>query len=147
MGRTIFATVLIILIGAMESTSFAGSVTLRVGPPGAGDGGTNPAGLPPGPSDIELGILTDNLWETSISLVPGIFFGKRVTAGPAYVGFGGGLAISANGVGPGPYTSFGLDFGASHMIRINVEYKQALALTSNGIVSPYAVRVGLGVWY
>ncbi len=127
------------------STATAGIVNLRLGPPGVGTGGTNPLGIPPGATDIDVGYVTQSKWETSLSLVPGLFVGKRIDFSGPYVSLGGGLAISANGQGPGPYSAFGYDFGKGSL-RFNMEYKQSIGFTSTGIVSPYAVRLGIA-WY
>ena len=124
----------------------AGNITLRVGPPGTGTGGTNPAGLPPSIGDLDLTVVTKSFWETSVSALPGILVGKRLMFGAGYVGVGGGIVTSANGVGVGPYTSFGMDFGGG-MFKFNAEYKQALGFTSNGLTSPYAARVGVAICY
>lgn len=129
----------------LPSVMQAGIMNFRLGPPGVGTGGTNPVGLPPGASDLEFGYVTASKWETSASVVPGIFLGKRIDFKGPYVSLGGGIAISANGVGPGPYSAFGYDFG-SGPVRFNVEYKQAIGFTSGGIVNPYALRIGLA-WY
>jgi hypothetical protein len=102
-------------------------------------------GLPPGATDIEVGYVTKSKWETNLSLIPGLFFGKRIEFSGPYVSLGGGLAISGNGVGPGPYSAFGYDAG-SGSFRFNIEYKQAMGFTSGGITNPYAVRIGIA-WY
>jgi hypothetical protein len=127
------------------ATANAGALSLRFGPPGVGTGGTNPVGLPPGPTDMELGYVTQSKWETSLSAVPGLFLGKRIDFSGPYVSLGGGIAISANGVGPGPYSAFGYDLG-SGAFRFNIEYKHAIGITQSGYVSPYALRIGIA-WY
>jgi hypothetical protein len=133
------------LLLGLGKSAFAGVVNLRLGPPGVGTGGTNPLGIPPGPTDIELGYVSQSKWETSISAVPGLFLGKRLDFSGPYMSLGGGIAISANGVGPGPYAAFGYDFGKSKF-RFNVEYKQAIGFTSSNIINPYALRIGVA-WY
>ncbi|MCX6125682.1 MAG: hypothetical protein NTV34_13200 [Proteobacteria bacterium] len=138
-------TVAIVIWSVTPQASYAGIISLRLGPPGVGTGGTNPLGIPPGPTDIDLGYVSQSKWETSISAVPGLFLGKRIDFGGPYVGIGGGLAISSNGVGPGPYTAFGIDLGGG-TLRFNMEYKQAIGMTQKGIVSPYALRIGIA-WY
>jgi hypothetical protein len=137
----------IFFIIAMFCSTYALSwpLTLRMGPPGVGTGGTNPVGIPPGIADLEFGYVTQSKWETIISAVPGLFIGKRIDFSGPYIGLGGGLAISANGVGPGPYSAFGYDIG-SGSFRFNIEYKQAMGVTNQGIINPYAVRVGIA-WY
>ncbi len=124
-------------------TVYGKSLTVHVGPPSVGAGGSNPLSLPPlNPVEYEVVYLTDAGREWSIGLVPGILYGGRFQQGIFYVGVGGGLVISANGGGPGIYSSFGLDAG--DRIKFNIEIKQALGidLGSTGIVSPYALRIG-----
>lgn len=133
-------TAAVILLTAQTAT--AGLWTLRVGPPAVGGGGSNPVGLPPSAPDLELNYMTENNWETSLSVVPGVLYGKRFDIGNFYVGLGGGLIISGNGSGFGPYSSFGWESGGR--FRFSVEYKQALGITSSGLVSPYALRLGAG---
>lgn len=133
------------VLAAIATPSLGGILNLRFGPPGVGTGGTNPLGMPPGPTDIELGYVSQSKWETSISAVPGLFLGKRIDFKGPYMSLGGGFAISGNGVGPGPYSAFGYDYG-SGKLRLNVEYKQALGITEDGFIGPYAVRIGVA-WY
>lgn len=129
----------------LSTTTHAGILNLRFGPAASGAGGTNPIGIPPGIQDIEVGYVSASKWETSVGIFPGLFLGKRLDFKGPYVGVGGGLVVSQNGIGPGPYTAFGYDFG-SGSYRFNIEYKQAIGFTANGITSPYAVRIGLA-WY
>ncbi len=141
-----FTLVAVLSLTSISSFAAGGrSLTLRMGPPGVGTGGTNPVGIPPGPTDIELGYVTSSKWEFSAAAVPGLLLGKRFDFKGAYMGAGGGLIISANGVGIGPYTSFGFELG-SGTLRFNMEYKQAIGITQSGLVSPYAVRAGVA-WY
>jgi hypothetical protein len=123
-------------------TAYAGLWMIRLGPPSVGTGGSNPLGIPPGAADIELSHISSSNWETSISVVPGLLLGKRQDFGNWYVTMGGGLVINANGVGLGPYSAFGWESDGS--FRYGIEYKQALGLTRDGLISPYAIRAGLG---
>jgi hypothetical protein len=69
--------------------------------------------------------------------------GKRLAVSDSfYLGVGGGLIINANGVGVGPYTAFGTELG-SGKVKFNAEYKQALGISSAGLLSPYAIRMGV----
>jgi hypothetical protein len=122
--------------------AYAGLWMIRIGPPSVGTGGSNPLGIPPGAADIELSHISASNWETSLSVVPGMLLGKRQDFGNFYVTMGGGLIINANGVGLGPYSAFGWESDGS--FRYGIEYKQALGLTKNGLISPYAIRAGLG---
>lgn len=121
----------------------AGLLTFRFGPPSLGTGGSNPLGIPPGPQDIEVAWLSNSNWETSFSIVPGILIGKRQDIGNFYVSGGGGIIINANGSGLGPYTAFGWESAGTY--RFSFEYKQALGFTSAGMISPYALRAGIGI--
>lgn len=129
----------------LATTSYAGSWTLRIGPAASGAGGTNPVGIPPGIQDLDIDYLTSSKWETSVSIFPGILVGKRLEFGGPYVSLGGGLVVSQNGIGPGPYSAFGWDIGSGSW-RFNMEYKQAIGFTSSGVTGPYAVRIGVA-WY
>lgn len=132
------------ILGTLGSTLAHGkSLTVHVGPPSVGAGGSNPLSIPPlNPIEYEVVYLTDSGREWSFGIVPGILYGGRFQQGAFYVGIGGGLVISLNGAGPGAYSSFGLDIGND--IKFNVEVKQAIGidLSANGIVSPYAIRIG-----
>ena len=123
----------------------ASSITLRLGPPGVGNGGPNPLGIPPSIVDMELTYLTKSGFETSLAAIPGLLFGFRTNAGPGlYASLGGGVLISANGVGPGMYAGFGSDFWCG-WVCFNAEYKQAIGITTKHIIAPYALRVGISV--
>lgn len=138
----------IVLLAATNSIAeriHAGVMTLRMGPPGLGTGGTNPVGIPPAAGDLDFSYVTQSKWEAGLSVIPGLFIGKRLDFNGPYISLGGGIAIGGNGAGPGPYTAFGYDMG-SGSFRFNMEYKQALGITSSGLIHPYAVRIGIA-WY
>jgi len=139
------ATLLSSLLSAFStpSTASAGTLMLRFGPASAGTGGSNPLSIPPSAPDTEAAWITDSKWETSLSIVPGLLIGKRHQMDHFYVGLGGGIIIDANGVGLGPYSSFGWEIGST--FKFAIEYKQALGLTSVGIIHPYALRMGFGI--
>lgn len=123
----------------------ASTIVLHVGPPSLGTGGSNPISIPPtNPYEYELEYVSQGDWETNVSVVPGIFFGKRsrTQGGGSYVSFGGGYAIDANGNGPGVYSALGYDYGKG--IAWNFEIKQAIAydFSKSTVVSPYALRIG-----
>ena len=141
--RCLAKFMVIATLGNVTSTAVAGTFTFRFGPPSLGQGGANPLGIPPGSTDIEASYLTDGLWETSLSISPGLLIGKRHKINNFYVGLGGGLIIDANGSGLGPYSSFGWESSGSS-VRYGIEYKQALGITGGGMISPYALRAGLG---
>lgn len=133
---------LICLISTSDPAQ-AGTLMLRFGPASAGTGGSNPLSLPPSAADTEIAWLTDSKWETSLSIVPGLLIGKRHQVNQFYVGLGGGLVIDANGVGLGPYSSFGWEIGSK--FKFGFEYKQALGLTGAGVIFPYALRMSFGI--
>ena len=136
---------LIAMLGGMSLKAAAQALTVHVGPPSIGSGGTNPVSIPPlNPIEYEVTYVTKGKFESNISLTPGLLFGYRAgeTKG-LYFGLGGGLVISGNGSGPGVYSSVGVNLGETY--RFNIELKQALgyALGSAKLVSPYAVRAGM----
>ena len=120
----------------------AGVLLTKFGPAAVGNGGSNPLGIPPGPADLELAWVSAGNWETSLSIVPGLLIGKRHTMGNYYVGLGGGVVIDANGAGLGPYSSFGWQSDGPFILSF--EFKQAIGFTSVGMISPYALRTGIG---
>jgi hypothetical protein len=132
--------------GAGRDQAKAGEIIVHVGPPSVGQGGSNPVSVPPvNPVEYEVEWISPRGFEANFGITPGLLFGARSqTGGGLYVGFGGGLLLSANGVGPGAYSSFGVNVGKK--IFFNAELKQALgiALDTNTIISPYALRVGMG---
>lgn len=144
----ILTTAAAAVLGLMSGseTASAGEIIVHVGPPSVGQGGSNPLSVPPiNPIEYEFEWISPKGFEANIGITPGLLFGIRSqTGGGFYVGAGGGLVISANGVGPGAYSSFGINVGKK--VFFNAELKQALgiALQSNSIISPYALRVGMG---
>lgn len=136
--KTLLALVTALLVG---TPAMAGTLTVHIGPPSVGTGGTNPTSIPPfDPLEYEVEWITKGGFESNIAITPGILFGARSRMEHLYVGFGGGLVISANGTGPGCYTSFGVN--AAHF---NAEIKQAIGwdFGANQMVSPYAIRLGM----
>jgi hypothetical protein len=127
------------------TSAAAGSLTVHLGPPGLGNGGSNPVSIPPiNPLDYEVTYLTDSNYEWNIALSPGLTFGKRETlATEIYASIGAGLILDFNGAGPGVYSSVGWNAGTDNQpVRFNLEFKQALAIASGRIISPYAFRIG-----
>ena len=141
-NRLASVAILAALLLCPSQQAMAGLWMIRFGPPSLGTGGANPLGLPPSAVDIELSHTSASNWETSFSIVPGLLLGKRQDFGNYYVSMGGGLVINANGVGLGPYTAFGWESEGS--FRYGIEYKQALGIANSGLISPYAIRAGLG---
>jgi hypothetical protein len=135
-------SLLVVSLALGTTEANAGMLMLRAGPPSVGSGGANPIGIPPSAVDLELAWVSESNWETSLSAVPGLLFGKRFDIGNFYVGLGGGIVISSNGVGLGPYSSFGWETEGT--VRVGIEYKQALGISNAGLISPSALRLGLG---
>jgi hypothetical protein len=141
--RWIFKTLTTTLAIITTQHGFSKSLTVHVGPPSIGAGGSNPVSIPPlNPIEYEVVYLTDSSREWTFGLVPGLLYGGRFQQGLFYFGLGGGLVFSINGGGPGMYSSIGGDVGDK--IKFNFEIKQALGidLGSNHLISPYAVRIG-----
>ena len=131
-------------LSAQEASAWG--LMLRMGPAALGNGGSNPLGLPPSVQDLELSLITNKNWEFNVGL-PGLLVGLRsVSKWGGYVSLGGGAVIDANGAGPGMYTAFGYDFGW-RVLKFNFEYKQAIGITQSALISPYAVRFGVGLWF
>jgi hypothetical protein len=134
------------MLFSFAHSAHAGEIIVHVGPPSVGQGGTNPLSVPPiNPIEYEVEWISPRGFEANFGITPGLLFGARTpfSAG-LYVGVGGGLVISANGVGPGAYSSFGWNLGKK--VFFNTEFKQAIgiALNNNKLISPYALRVGMG---
>ena len=134
---------------AAAGTAFAagaGELSLRVGPPQVGSGGSNPLSLPPvNPTEYELEYCTSNNFEMSLALTPGLLFGGRSRmASGVYVGAGGGLILDANGLGPGVYSALGYTHGL-----FNIEMKQAIGYDTGKrkVLSPYALRMGISIFF
>lgn len=128
----------------------AGTLTIHVGPPALGRGGSNPVSIPPvNPIEYEILYATDGGWETVIGLIPGLFFNRRArtSGGGSYVSFGGGLVIDGNGQGPGVDAAIGYDYGKP--IALNLEYRQAVGydFASSTVLSPYTLRIGASFYF
>lgn len=132
-------------LAAAATPAQASLLTVHIGPPAIGTGGSNPLSIPPtNPIEYEVSYVSASKFESNISLSPGLLFGYRAGDDRGlYFGMGGGLVISSNGTGPGVYSSVGYHIGES--IKFNIEFKQALgyALSSAHLVSPYAIRAGI----
>ena len=122
--------------------AFAKQLTVHVGPPSVGNGGSNPISIPPlNIIEYEVEYITNALVEWNFALTPGFLVGSRsVFAKDYYASFGGGYVIDANGSGPGIYSSLGADLS-----WFNIEFKQALGFdfSENYLLSPYAIRIGV----
>lgn len=121
-------------------------ITVHVGPVAAGTGGSNPVSIPP----IQL-LEYEVVWinakkrEMTFGIVPGFLYGQRFPfSNGLYVSGGGGLVISANGIGPGVYAAAGFD-GCGKTVCFNAEYKQALGISTQALIAPYAIRIGITI--
>jgi hypothetical protein len=133
---------------ASYSHAYGSQLTIHIGPPSPGMGGSNPISIPPiNIVDYELVYLTDSLREWTLGLIPGLFYGVRSTKDPGpYLSAGGGIVINANGVGPGVYGAVGLNAFCGDRFCFNLEYKQAIGI-AGGLISPYAIRLGVGIYF
>lgn len=122
-------------------------IFIKFGPSSLGNGGSNPISIPPSLADTELYYISNTGFEASL-LISGILIGARLTQPPwgAYISIGGGLVLDVNGSGPGIYSAFGYDFGFE-TIKFNIEYKQALGITTHNIIAPYSLKLGVGIWF
>ena len=128
-----------------SSLAEASSVAMLLGPASAGNGGSNPVGIPPSLGDVAIKYLSSGNYETTVSIVPGLLFGKRFQDRHMYVSTGGGLLISASGAGVGVYTSFGFVSGTGSGVHFNAEYTQSLGINGKGWTAPGAGRIG-AIW-
>lgn len=122
------------------------------GPPGAQNGHSNPLGIPPGIQDLQVSYLTPCGHEFSFSIVPGLTYGLRYRKGPyLYGGLGGGLLITANGIGPGAYAAIGASFVRTNNVTFEAEFRQALGIGMGigdaHIISPFSLRLGIGFYW
>lgn len=136
--------VLILLVLSLSaSLAHASALELKLGPAGIGSGGTNPAGIPPTATDIDITYLTQDAWQYTFSVSPGILLGKRFTQGNFFGTIGGGLIINGNGIGAGPYSGLGYKAKFGTNGAFVAEFKQAIGFSSEHILLPYAFRIGV----
>jgi hypothetical protein len=133
---------------ATGTVAYGGSShSIKFGPHGGGNGGSNPIDIPPNFGQVEYTYVSDGGVETNIGVIPGILVGGRMERGSWYLSLGGGLLLDANGVGFGVYNSFGYVTGSGPGWHWNFEYKQSVApdLVSGGLIAPSAARFGI-IW-
>lgn len=125
----------------------AGGFGLRLGPPSVGSGGPNPLSIPPSGGDLGLTYVTDKGTEFNASIISlSVARRTKVKAG-FYMSLGGGLAISTNGVGFGPYAAFGYESACSWFVCLTAEYQQAVGMGLGSFVTPSALRIGAIKWF
>lgn len=127
-----------VTLPSLKAYSF--SYSLGIGPTSLGVGGSNP------PSGIRAyeyqGLLLFDDHEFLFSVAPGIFWSKRSSTKGAYISFGGGMVVDANGIGPGVNAGFGYNAFCEDQC-LNIEFRKAIGFVSGHILAPYAVRIGL----
>lgn len=138
---TIGHALALLMLFLVAQNATADQWELKLGPPGVGNGGTNPITFQA--IDYELTYLSGD-YQFSASIFPGLFVGPRFYDGLLFGSLGGGLAISGNGIGPGVYTSLGLSTAGKKGHGFVVEYKQAFGV-GEVLLFPYALRFGVAV--
>jgi hypothetical protein len=73
--RKIFCSSIISFL-LLNQNVLAGSVSLRTGPQQLGNGGSYPLFIPPASHQMALTWVTDSGFESTLSLYPGLLFGK-----------------------------------------------------------------------
>lgn len=141
MKNKLLNSIILASILCFGSLANAFTLELKAGPPGAGAGGTNPVGLPPGAADLEIGLETVDQWHYSLGLVPGLLAGKRFYQGDFFGSLGAGLVFTINGPGLGPYLGVGFKRGEKSGVSFVAEFKQAIGYLER-LVAPYALRIG-----
>ena len=144
--QRLFKHLCLVAILCSHSKAYSWGMALRFGPPAIGRGGANPVSIPPQVIDTQVAIASNSGFEGNFS-VTGLYLGQRYTSQwGGYVTLGGGLVISSNGVGPGAYTAFGMDWGCPTLC-FSMEYLRALGIGAQGLVQPYAFRIGAALWF
>ncbi|MCX6117017.1 MAG: hypothetical protein NT027_05725 [Proteobacteria bacterium] len=148
MMSKVLVSILYIMIGLIASTNqsvFAGSLSLRTGPQQLGNGGSYPLFIPPASHQMALTWVTDSGFESTLSLYPGLLFGKRFQSQGLFLSLGGGLIISY-AAGPGIYSTFGYETGSgSGGWHFTADYTQALGIDSSTkkYIAPSSMRLGV----
>jgi hypothetical protein len=138
----------LILISTLfySPTSFGGSISFRAGPQQVGNGGSYPMWIPPtGPDQYGLTWVTDSGFESTLSIYPGILFGKRFQDGGLFASVGGGIIIARTG-GLGVYSTIGYETGSgSKGAHFTTDYTQAIGYAANikKYQAPSSMRFGI----
>lgn len=136
MISSLFAICMLLLTNKVYALSYS----LGVGPASLGAGGSNP---PSGMNAYEYqGSIIFDQSEIIISVVPGIFYAWRSSLKGAYVSFGPGMVIDANGSAAGVTAGFGYNAFCENQC-LNFEYRKGIGLVSGHGIAPYALRIGL----
>jgi|GEM_PF-2476050 len=130
--------------GRGASEAQAARFGLFVGPAGFGSGDANPITFA-SPAEYEFQFASDGGLEIRAALI-GLTLGYRMRADwGGYASVGGGVLIDANGFGAGPAAALGYDFFCMVLCG-SAEYVQMLGVGSRGLMSPYALRLGVSLW-
>lgn len=143
--KNIQAMTTCMLLLMFASLAQAEGYALRVGPVSVGNGGSNPVGIPPGGSDLELGVWTKSGFEMSLGVPCLCIGGRSETKWGGYLGLGGALVIDSSGIGPGVYYAMGIQ-RTKGLILWGLEYKAAVGIGSKGFMLPYSLRASLALW-
>lgn len=132
-----------ILLLAIAPKLLASEVQLKLGPASVGNGGTNPLGIPPGATDIDITYLTESDLHIAVSVSPGISIGQLFRHGSLFGVLGGGLAISVNGAALALFSAVGWQRSFHEDFSYLIEYRSAIGAGAY-IITPYALRMGVG---
>ena len=115
----------------LNFAAYSSSFSLRAGPQQIGNGGSYPMWLPPvGIDQYGMTYVTQSNFESTISIYPGLLFGRRFQSQGVYVSLGGGLIIGSS-TGPGIYSTFGYETGGgSNGWHFTMDYTQAVGYES-----------------
>ncbi len=123
----------------------AGSISALIGPPSLGQGGSNPVSIPPANIiDWQASYRGDQGSEWTLSVIPGLYYGRRWTKERFSLGVGAGVLISTQGVGLGVYQSVSYQTEPFwKRYHFEAEYRQVIGYVSKGVEFPYSFRIGI----
>jgi hypothetical protein len=149
MSNTISISAKTALVGVcffacLSSSRGLAGILLHAGPPAIG-GGPSPMTIPPSSIyDYEAVWIDSENRELTLGLYPGILYGLRFgTPFDAYVSVGGGLVNNAQNMGVGIYAAFGYEW--CETVCLGLELKEAVGVSSQGLINAYAIRFGATV--
>lgn len=129
-----------------SASAYAGSVSFRAGPQQVGNGGSYPIWIPPtGADQYGLTWVTDSGFESTLSLYPGILFGKRFQDRGLFASVGGGIIIGRVAT-LGIYSTLGYETGSgSKGFHFTTDYTQAIGYVANTkkYQAPSSMRLGV----
>ena len=86
--RTSYAVLPFFFFLFFSSSLCLAKISVKVGPPATGNGGTNPMSIPPAnPVEYDITWVTDSNREWTFSIVPGWLYGRRFQLDKAYFFF------------------------------------------------------------